>query len=196
MLKYLVRNVHYWFIAVVLFPACNNSTPETDLKAENRSLALENKLLRLQKEIDSLKAFEKVTVGVQNAAISPKEVGSSNVSLKKYLYVLLISEEPSFKTFYTQDPPSSTLGWPNLIESTIITEYDKLGYTSEIFEISNYNEDEKYRKIEEFTSKIKHQWSFTPIFDPEHREHKRRIISVVAKVFDSYHEASISKSKL
>lgn len=184
------------FLIIVSYSTCQSSLRESDLKTENRVLELENKLLRLQKDIDSINAINKSAVGVQEASNSPKEIGKGTVNLKKYLYVLLISEEPSFKTINTQDPPSPILGLPNLIESTIITEYDKLGYASDIYEISNYNEDEKYRKIEEFTSKIKRQWSFTPIFDPEHREHKRRIISVKAKVFDTYSEASISKSQL
>ncbi|WP_432221832.1 SHOCT domain-containing protein [Flavobacterium sp. TMP13] len=138
--------------------------------------------------------------------IEPKK--QEPIKIKKFVYVIMEVEKPSVKSI---DKLSfdNALGILRTTETIYYLIYDKELYTTDIIELEDYNEDEKYKILDSAKDKTNLQLAmYNNNFDVElsikndnyllKEEFKKRpfrIINTQIYEFDSYSEASIQKEK-
>tara|TARA_R100001015_G_C4499303_1_gene74357 strand:- start:80 stop:625 length:546 start_codon:yes stop_codon:yes gene_type:complete len=132
---------------------------------------------------------------------------------KKFAYVVFLLESPRLKhsepTYMDVPTPSGGSNYKK-IDGYDIAVWDKRAFTTEIIEIEDYNEDEKYKLLDK--AEYEYKQIHYPLIDSKYesnvlskvrdfetkeklRRHRTKIISRDVQVYDSYAEASKSKNK-
>jgi uncharacterized membrane protein len=138
----------------------------------------------------------------------PIEQISEPIKIRKFVYVVMEVEKPNLNV-YTPIARINSMGYSDISEPIYTTEYLKETYSTDIVEIEDYNEDEKYRFIDDAKGKMRSQLiryddvnnmnMFVKCKDERKREEFKKesskIIDAQIYEFESYAEASINKQK-
>jgi hypothetical protein len=175
------------FFSIVSLIACQNgkSQKERELDLREQELKLKEKELEYRRSIS--------TNSVSNTS-------TRNIPLTKtmYMYVVLKVNQPEIAIRMT---PGEQTAYEKLNDLPAMPGKEKYWrdsyYTiqSDVVAINNYTEDKKYIEIDAVKAQIRQQWARSPLVDIDAGSTQREILSAEGRVFSSYAEASISKSK-
>jgi hypothetical protein len=199
-----MKVIIFFIPAVILCTACNNNTKEKELELRERELILKESQLKEREKDNSLNS---------NETMFPKSSQShTNTEIKssKYVYVIFKVQQPTLHHKDSEylsgiDGIHSSITIP---ESNYVT-YKDYTYTSEIKEISNYDENKEYEYIDQMEMEVTENLTrvnmnfegevFVNVRDKEEQlrlnENKAKILDRKIKSFDSYKEASIDKNE-
>lgn len=188
-----MKNRILLIISLGLFFACHNwkSPKENELEIREKKLR--------QSEIEysqSIQHFPSKVLG-SDIKLNPDEEAPSN-SVTKYMYVVLNIVQPEISNDHVFKDQDIIDEMENRVPIMTEKRRWKNAYhtiQSEVVAIEDYNEDKKYMEIDRVKREVKQLWSVAPLIDFEAGEARREIISVEARVFSTYAEASIDKSK-
>jgi len=184
----MYRYKMFFLIFQCILLSCQNqkSSKERELDIRERELRLKEKEFeRKNKTGQPIK--NKPTLHGETAALSKT----------KYLFVVIVTNEPIVKTRIKQPARTFTdevLGVSPLFEEEKYLVDQHYKYKSEVFKIDHYNEDKKFIEIDKYEYKIKRQLMYSNV-DPSYGQIENTILSRQAYVFDTYKEASIVRSK-
>lgn len=202
-MKWIFAFVLYMIMSLFMVACQSNSTKEKELELKERELELREKELK-EKENESSNNESSSVEYTQPTYQPPAEI-----KVSKFVYVIFKVQEP--KLHHTDSKYIS--GIDGISSSTTLPEinyvtYDDYIYTSEIKEISGYDENKQYEYMDLMEAKVRQQISYTNMnFDSEVfrnvrdreeqqklKENEAKIVDRKLKVFDSYKEASIHRN--
>ncbi|MBN8676445.1 MAG: hypothetical protein J0L56_20120 [Chitinophagales bacterium] len=160
-MKYLIST-----ILIILFISCGND--ETRIK--EKELELRERELKLKEEELKQKATEaeKTTPSRNNSpapiqeTVQNKETQNNTVGLTKYLYVLIETLEPKVVT-----KPKSVQEQENELKNGVSfpvkkeVKFESFVHISDIVEVKNFKEDDKFRAIDKFEKTVRQKLSWT-----------------------------------
>lgn len=136
------------------------------------------------------------------------DVDIINSYQRKFVYIVITAKEPKLIHYngYYIDPPSG-VGSGKYIEDTDYVKYDTITYSTEIKEISDYNEDKKNMLLDKTEDEVSQKINmssnfqmdlFTKCHDANTRdklkeENPPKIIDRQIYEFDNYTDASLNK---
>lgn len=134
-------------------------------------------------------------------------VDVNNIYQKKFVYVVTKVEIPKLDVFESVADYDVNTGRVYRSPNLYSTVWKESVYTTDIIEIENYNEDEKFKLLDQTESKIRDNFSYQDMnyqievdtkctdYDKKSKlkENKSQIINSEVYVFDSYAEASKNK---
>lgn len=148
------------------------------------------------------KKFETTTSNVDTtSSIKNNIIDKKPLKIKKFVYVVVSTKTPILRGNISEMID---------IRNSCYVDFENEVFSSDIVEVQNYNEDVKYKLIDEAESKIleKNQYVSNSLYSnavvtygydaAEHLKNNNYRIKVVNSklfTFDSYSEASISKKK-
>lgn len=177
------------YLMLVFLTACQQgkSVKEKELELRERELKLKEKELDLKQQ-QSAAPVTAAPVQQQPAPV---------VNNTKYLYVVIVTNEPTVATRtkkHTNTFTENSLGLPEMMEEEQYTVPRIRKYTSEIIEVPNYSEDNMYKERDKFESRIRKQLQYSNI-SSSYGNIEATIMSRRAPVFNTYAEASLSLAK-
>jgi hypothetical protein len=192
---------------LVHFFACSNkdTAKEKELELREREVKLKEEDLKRKEEdlnnypVDALKKAEQTT--------SEPILIKDNIGSKKYIYVVIKTEEPRL---YHLDPGLTYVDSEGLktIPGFNSVDWKKFTYQSDIFEIINYTESEQYKYMDTFENKIYNGFNESNsdfkrevFFKVKSQDEQNKLLQEVSKildrkcyVFETYKDASIHRN--
>jgi|GEM_PF-1881762 len=206
------------FFVFTLF-SCNSGS-NSELEQRLTQLEKENNKLKEQIEDKIQKPNEPTTQSIQNTNLIPQNkselfepTNKSNLNIggnTKFVYVIIKTKEPELEHSEGVYISDGVGGFGGTRTNDInYVKWENYAYKSEIQEIQNYNEDKKFRLLDEVESLTRQKLSIrdinfrSEVFMKVRDENERsklennsiKIIDRKACVFDTYKEASEHKNK-
>lgn len=195
---------------------CNNPSLERNqLELKQKELELKERELSLKKQEDSISELNKEKS--MKEVNSPSEVSSNT----KYLFIIIKTNEPRIesKEIPPEDIPQKmeaadittglmpTTTTPHFLPEKKYLKYaisQTFNYTSDIVEISQYDEDKEYKEIDKFENEVLIKLSqsnrhlqLENMYKPgDYVDAEAKIVSKQAYVYDSYKTASIIRDEM
>jgi hypothetical protein len=187
-----MKLIYFLSVLMVVYSSCKPGLSEREKELERKERELNEKLDELNR-----RSIPDNPTHVDNTSpyITPTEEPQS---LVRYMYVVIDVNIPEVKT-YTEQPPQTftdqAIGRIPLIEEKHILVDKVRTFASDVIKIENFTEDSKYMAMDMFEEKLLREPQFYN-FDPNVGTIKSTVVSREAYVFDSYAEASKSRSRL
>lgn len=167
--------------------ACQNGKSQKERELDLRERELKQK----EKELEFKKSSS-------TNSISNTSTRNTPLTKTMYMYVVLKVNQPEIAIRMT---PGEQTAYEKLNDLPAMPGKEKYWrdsyYTiqSDVVAINNYTEDKKYIEIDAVKAQVRQQWARSPLVDFDAGTIQREILSAEGRVFSTYSEASISKSK-
>lgn len=202
-MKYFIPAVFF-----ILLASCSNDETrlkEKELELRERELKLkEDELKQKATSPENITVPQNNTLPVSSEKVQEKENQTNQVGSTKYLYVLIETLEPKVvtKSKSVQEQENelrSGVSFPAKKE----VKFERYVHLSDIIEVRNFKEDDKFRAIDKFEKTVRQKLSWTDyevknqIPPNEYFEdiYKSNISDSKCFVFDTYAAASKSAKK-
>lgn len=199
------------FIVLALFLSCNR-TNNSNNELANKIEQLEQDNQELNEKLEELESDKNSENAVSNNIVSnttSETIDNSTKLTTRFAYVVFKVSKP--RLHHTDDKYIRSINIPGqlptqsqTIKGVNFVEYDSYIMTTDVVEIKDYNEDAKYKLIDEQEKIAKQQLSnqdvgfhvdvMSYVNDPEERSRmmntQSKVIDRKCNIFNSYKEAS------